>query len=146
GNFNFHWLDQKQSTYSLSDGSTSILPAERSYEIRGGANQGISSRYRARANINYFSSVVSMQTSNTNIYDATRNTRSYGANVIGFSNGLAVNGTLDHNEYFSPSGVTGAPLNSVLNGSSPRINVARNERPLGVGDFYYTVGGEYVYL
>jgi len=146
GNFNFHWLDQKQLEYSLASGATSFLPAERSYEIRGGANQGISSRYRARANVNYFSSVTSMQTLNTNIYDSTRNTRSYGVNVIGFSNGLTVNGTIDHNEYFSPSGVPDAPLNSVLNGSLPRINVSRTERPIGVGDFYYTVNGEYVYL
>ena len=146
GNFNFHWLDQKQLDYLLASGAASSLPAERSYEIRGGANQGISSRYRARANVNYFSSVTSMQTLNTNIYDATRNTRSYGVNVIGFSNGLTVNGTIDHNEYFSPSGVPDTPLNSVLNGSLPRISVARTERPLGVGDFYYTVNGEYVYL
>src|SRR3954471_856406 len=72
GNFNAHWLDQKETTYTLNDGSPSTLPASHSYEIRGGANQGISPRYRARMNIDYFSSIVSSQTLNTNIYDASR--------------------------------------------------------------------------
>ena len=32
-------------------------------------------------NVNYFSSIVSSQTFNTNIYDASRNQRSFGGNV-----------------------------------------------------------------
>jgi LPS-assembly protein len=146
GNFNIHLLNQKETTYSLDNGTTSTLPAERSYEIRGGANQGLSSLYRARASVNYFSSIISMQTLNTNIYDASRNTRNYGGNVIGLSNGLSVNGTLDHNEYFYPSSTVGAQASSVLTGSWPRLSMMRTERPLGASDLYYSVGGEYVYL
>lgn len=146
GNLNMHWLDQQATTYSLDTGGTTTVPAERSYEIRGGANQGISSKYRARASVNYFSSIVSMQTLNTNIYDASRNSRTYGGNVIGLSNGFSVNGTLDHSEYFYPSTTAGVPGSSTLTGTWPRISVARNERPLGMSDLYYSVNGEYVYL
>jgi len=124
GNFNIHWLNQKETVFTLDDGSSTTLPAEQSYEIRGGASQGLSSRYRARANVNYFSSIVSMQTNNTNIYDASRNSRTYGGNVIGLSNGFSVNGTLDHSEYFYPSGVAGVPASSVLNGAWPRVSVS----------------------
>ncbi len=146
GTMAVHWLDQKEATYTSSDGSTSTLPAERSYQIRGSANQGISSHFRARANVNYFSSIVSMQTLNTNIYDASQNTRSYGGNLIGLSNGFTVNGTFDHNEYFYPSASADVPASSVLNGTWPRVSVSRNERPLGSSDLYYSLGGEYVYL
>jgi LPS-assembly protein len=146
GNFNIHWLNQKETTLTASDGTATTLPAEQSYEIRGGANQGLSPRFRARANVNYFSSIVSMQTSNTNIYDASRNSRTYGGNVIGLSNGFSINGTFDHSEYFYPSGVADVPASSVLNGAWPRVNISRNERPVGTSDLYYTLGGEYVYL
>jgi LPS-assembly protein len=146
GNFNLHWLDQKETPYTGSDGKPTSLPAERSYEIRGSANQGLSTRYRARANVNYFSSVVSMQTFNTNIYDASRNTRSYGGNVIGLSKGFSFNGTVDHNEYFYARSSPDVEPSSTLTGAWPRFTVSRNERPIGKSDLYYTVGAEYVYL
>ncbi len=129
GNFNLHWLDQKERTFTLDDGSTSSLPAAQSYEIRGGANQGISPRFRARMNINYFSSIVSSQTLNTNIYDASRNQRTFGGNVIGLTNGFSINGTLDHSEYLTP-GATADTTDSTLTGSWPRVSVTRNETPL----------------
>ena len=50
----------------------------RSYELRGAANRCLPHGFRARANVNYFSSFTSMQTLNTNVYDASRNNRTYG--------------------------------------------------------------------
>jgi len=38
---------------------------------------------RARANVNYFSSIETSQQFNTNIYDASRNMRSFGGNLVG---------------------------------------------------------------
>ena len=145
GNFNVHWLDQKESTYTLSDGSSGSLPNSRSYEIRGGANQGISPRIRARMSIDYFSSIVSSQTLNTNIYDASRNQRSFGGNVIGLAKGFSFNGTLDHSEYLSP-GATPLTTYSTLTGSRPRLSATRSETPLLGSQFYYSLGGEYAYL
>ena len=145
GNFNLHWLDQKGREFTLDDGTTSSLPALHSYEIRGAANQGLSPRFRARMNINYFSSIVSNQTLNTNVYDSSRNQRSFGGNVIGLSKGFSINGTLDHSEYLTP-GPTEDTTGSTLTGSWPRVSVTRNETPLLGSEFYYSLGGEYVYL
>ncbi len=39
-------------------------------------------------NINYFSSIVSKQTLNTNIYDTSTNLRNIGGNVIGKARGF----------------------------------------------------------
>jgi LPS-assembly protein len=140
GNFNMHVLDSK-----LNDTTTGIVVPLHSYQIRGNANEYISSNFRARVNINYFSSILSSQTLNTNIYDASNNQRTYGGNVIGLAKGFSFNGTLDHSEYLTP-GATIDSTNSTLTGSAPRINVTRSETPLLGTDFYYSVGGEYVYL
>ncbi|MDO8793219.1 MAG: putative LPS assembly protein LptD [Vicinamibacterales bacterium] len=141
GNFNVHWLNQRETKFLLEGGSTSTLPAQRSYEIRGGANQGISQRFRARADINYFSSIQAKQTTNTNIYDTSLNQRNFGGNVIGLARGFSINGTLTRSEYFSP----GTNI-STLNGSWPRVSVTRSESPLFGSAFYYSLGAEYVYL
>ena len=51
-------------------------------------------------NVNYFSSIVSSQTFNTNIYDASRNQRTFGGNVVGAWANYSLNGTFDRSEYF----------------------------------------------
>ena len=141
GNLNMHLLNQKETKFILEDGSTRTLAAERSYEIRGGANQGLSQRFRARANINYFSSIQAKQTTNTNIYDASLNSRTLGGNVIGMTNGFSINGTMDQSEYFYPG-----TSSSTLTGTWPRVTVSRNESPLLGSQFYYSMGTEFASL
>ena len=60
-------------TYVDSSGFATDVPASRSFELRGGANQALPFNMRARANVNYFSSIQTSETFNTNIYDASRN-------------------------------------------------------------------------
>jgi LPS-assembly protein len=133
GNFKSYWLDQKQST----DESGAGLAAERSYEMRGAANQGLPRGFRARANVNYFSSLTAMQTSNMDVYDASRNTRNYGGNVVGLVRSFSLNGTMDRNEYFT--GTNSSAVYSLW----PRITVSRNERPLFGSRAYFSLVGDY---
>ena len=114
-----HVLDQKATTSSAGS-----LPEERAYEVRGLANQMLPGRLQLRARADYFSSVSVNQTFNTNIYDASRSSRFYGANVAGAWRTLSLNGTYDRNEFFLNE------TSSQVLGSSPRIALARNERPL----------------
>ncbi len=74
GNLTAYTLDQQQSFYTLSGGGTGELPASRTYEIRGNANQLLPFNLRARGQANYFSSLESVQTYSSNIYDAIANT------------------------------------------------------------------------
>lgn len=140
GNFRTYFLDQHEATYTLDDGSTKPIPGSRSYDIRGGANQLLPGNLHARANVSYFSSVQTMQTFNTNIYDATRNQRSFGGNVIGAWGTYTMNATLDRSEYFYNT------TTSNVSGSWPRVNLSRNERPLFGSDLYFSVASEYVSL
>jgi LPS-assembly protein len=146
GNFRAYYLDQHATSYALDDGSVNDFPASKTYEIHGGANQVLPGGLRARARVDYFSSIVQSQTFNTNIYDLSRNQRSYGGNVVGAWNTYSLNATLDHSEYFYPVSGDNRIPQSILSGSWPRVTLTRNERPLFGSQFYFTVSGEYAHL
>src|SRR5205085_10832584 len=122
----------------LSDGTENLVPASRSYEIRGSASQALPFNMRARGQVNYFSSIVSSQTFNTNIYDSSRNQRSFGGNIIGAWGKYSMNATFDHSEYFSDVN------SSYLAGNMPRVAFTRNERPIGDSPVYFSAGAEYL--
>ena len=113
-------------------------PARRSYEIRGASNQLLPGNIRARGSVNYFSSIADSQTFNTNIYDASRSTRSYGGNLVGAWGKYSMNATLDHTEYFYDT------TDSNLSGSWPRVSFSRNERPILDSPLYFSMGTEFV--
>jgi LPS-assembly protein len=137
GNIRAYSLDQEATTYLLDNGSTSTLAESRSYDIRGAATQRLPGGFRAQARVNYFSSFETSQTFNTDVYDASRNQRTIGANVVGAFSGYTLNGTFVRNEYFYDAG------NSGLTGSSPRVTLNRNERPLfGNSPIYFSIGSE----
>jgi LPS-assembly protein len=141
GTFHFYSLNEHEATYVQSDGTVQVLPAKESLMIDGGANQMLPGHMRARGRINYFSDIVTNQTFSTNINTAASNTRSYGANVVGSWRNYSINGTFDRNEYF------GTTTSSALTGSSPRVSIMRNERPLFDGSpLYFSVNGEAAHL
>jgi len=140
GNLRTYLLDQHEVSYAQPDGSTVQVGGGRSYELRGGANQTLPGRIRARANVDYFSSIVTSQTFNTNIYDLSRSQRQFGGNLIGAWGTYSLNGTLDHREYFYDR------TSSVLSGSWPRFTLSRNERPLLGSVVYFSVGTDYAHF
>ncbi|MCC7416458.1 MAG: LPS-assembly protein LptD [Acidobacteria bacterium] len=136
GALSTHYRRERETRYVVN-GATSVLAASRTYELRGSANQMLPGRLRARGRIDYFSDLQRSQSYNTDIYNASRNQRSYGGNLVGAWGTYTLNGTFDHNEYFygtTTSGVTGG---------APRIAVTRNERPLLGSHLYLSVAGEY---
>jgi LPS-assembly protein len=134
-----HFLNQHEASY-VSNGTVRTTPASRSHEIRAGANQLLPGGLRARANVNYFSSLETNQTFNTNIYDASRNQRTYGGNIVGAWGSYSLNGTMDRTEYFYNK------TNSGVVGSWPRVTLTRNERPILGSPVYFSIGTEYAGL
>jgi LPS-assembly protein len=116
-------LDENATTYTIG-GTTIPAPASRSTTINGYMNQSLPGGLHARARANYFSSIVTNQTLNTNVNDAGRNSRNYGVNVVGSWRSYSLTGVFDRTEYFNSTTA------SQVTGSSPRINFSRNERPL----------------
>jgi LPS-assembly protein len=138
GNIRAYYLDQKAVDYSADGGSQ--LDASQSYEIRGSANQQLPGNLRARANVNYFSSIQTSQTFNTNIYDTSRNDRTFGANVVGGWGSYTMNATVEHDEFFY------SQTQSALSGSWPQVSFARNERPIGDSPAYFSFGVDFARL
>jgi LPS-assembly protein len=140
GNLRAYLLDEHSTTYIVDGQETAPTTALQSYEIRGSANQMLPGNLRARANVNYFSSIQASQSSNTNIYDISRNQRSFGGNVVGAWGTYTLNATLDHSEYFYDVN------DSTLTGSWPRVMLSRNERPIGNTPVYFSIGTEFAHL
>src|SRR5262249_14015489 len=92
------------------------------------------------ANVSYFSSIESSQTYNTNIYDASRNQRTFGGNLVGAWSSYTLNATLDHSEYFYST------TDSSITGTWPRIQFSRNERPLPGSPAYFSVTTEFAHI
>ena len=138
GNIRSYVLDQHETAYANPDGSTSTLPDLRSYEVHGTASQTLPYRLRARGRVDYFSSLTTMQTFNTNVAAATQSQRSFGGNVVGAWNVYSLNATFDHTEYFYNQ------LSSGISGGWPRVGLNRNERPIPGTPLYLAVSGEYV--
>jgi LPS-assembly protein len=133
------YLDNKHdATYVDSSGNSTGVSGSRSYQINGGANQLLPGNIRARANVQYFSSIVDSQTYNTNIYDATRNNRTFGGNLVGAWGKYSLNATIDHSEYFYNL------TDSTLSGSLPRVSFTRNERPILDSPAYFSMSTEYL--
>ena len=114
------------------------LPS-RTYNARGGANQRLPGNFRARARVDYFSSLATNQTLYSNLYDASNSRRSIGANVVGVWRGTSINGTFDRSEQFS------SQTSSSLLGTAPRLTVSRGERPLYQNSpVYFAIGSDFV--
>jgi LPS-assembly protein len=123
-------LNQPNSQYGLPS---------RTYNARGGANQRLPGNFRARARVDYFSSLATNQTLYSNLYDASNSRRSIGANVVGVWRGTSINGTFDRSEQFS------SQTSSSLLGTAPRISVSRGERPLYQNSpVYFAIGSDFV--
>ena len=145
GELTAYLLNQKATTYTNSGGGTTEQAAGTTYTVRGSMNQALPGRFRARGQVDYFSSVVSNQTFNTNVNDATRNTRRYSGNVYGTVAGTTLTGTFDRTEYFTSA--TAASTSSQVVGSSPRINITRSERPITPrSSVYFGTTAEFVHL
>jgi LPS-assembly protein len=137
GNLRAYLLDQHAATYVQPGTSPTTTNPSRDFDIRGGANQLLPGKIRARANVSYFSSIVSSQTFNTNIYDLSRNVRSFGGNLVGAWGNYAMNVTFDHSEYFRNA------TDSNLSGTWPRVSINRSERPILNSPAYFSLSSEW---
>ncbi|HSC28594.1 MAG TPA: putative LPS assembly protein LptD, partial [Vicinamibacterales bacterium] len=140
GSSRVYVLDEHETTYVDSGGNQISLPAKRSYQIRGGFTQSLGSNLRARANMDYFSDIVSQQRYQQNVYQATNRSRRIGGNLSGNWAGNVISATFDRNDVFYPSDVV------ITRGGLPRVTVSRGERPIGRSPFYFGASGEYATL
>lgn len=133
GNFSFYRLAEHESVYENADGSETIVPARDSFQIRSAVSQTLPLKLKGSARVDYFSSLVTQQQYNTNIYQASQVSRTFGGGVTGTYGPYTVSGSMDRNEYFYSSET------SVVSGAWPRLNFSRAEKPIGNLPLYTAV-------
>ena len=96
GDFARYLLDEQRDDRRRS-------PAARRAELQDQRRRRISccrAGFARGRSVDYFSSIATNQTFNTNINDASNSQRSFGGNVVGAWGSYSLNGTLDRTEYF----------------------------------------------
>ena len=143
GNARTYLLNEHETAivdqFGAGTGETTI-PGRRSYELRGSAQHRISDALTARGQIDYFSDITVRQTYQTNIYDASNSSRSFGGNVTGSWGAFTLSGTGDISETFF------GDTDASLYGSSPRISFDQAERPLLGSPVYFGFSTEFANL
>jgi LPS-assembly protein len=137
GNFQTYWLDEHEADIAQPDGSLFHRDPRRSYRMDGAFNQTITSRIRARGNMNYFSDVAVQQLYNQDIYRSSNRQTRIGGNVTANYGGYLVTGTLQRDQVFYNQ------TSSNVVGSLPRIAVSRSEKPIGPLPVYFQLNSEY---
>ena len=134
-----YFLNERAAEIS-SGGGTTLLPARRSYELRGQGTQRIGNAWTARGQINYFSDITVQQTYQHNIYEASSRERSFASNLAGRFDAYQIGATLDVNETFF------GDTQSTRWGSGPRVSAARGKSEIRGTGMYYSFNAEYARL
>ncbi len=140
GNSRFTWINEKPVTATDSGGVAQTTAGRKSYSIGGDFSQRLPGTFSLRGSADFFSSIVTQQSYQQDLYRATNRTRRFGTFTTGTLGGLQISANVDRNDYFrSATALT-------TYGAMPRVNISRPERPIGGSPVYFGVGGEYVTL
>lgn len=135
-------LDQNASEVESGGGVVS-LPEETSYEVRGAMSQNLPGGFRARANVDYFTSLASQQLYNTNLYYASNSRRTVNGSLTGVWGGVSLTGQFQRSEYFESA------TRSTVNGYAPSLRADISSRRLGTLPVYFATTSEaanYVFI
>ena len=142
GSVQTYVLREHDADYTQPDGSVSTQQGIDSYQINGSVLQAMGPHVRLTGSANYFSSLVSQQRYQQNIYAATNRTRSFGVNAVGNWGANTISGTVERNETFA--NVNNEDSNVI--GSLPRVSFSRAEKRIGSLPLYYGAMSEFATL
>lgn len=140
GNVQTSVLREHEAIYRQTDGTDLTVPGLQSYQVTGSVIQQLPANLRLSGSANYFSSLVSQQRYQQNVFAATNRSRSFGTNVAGTWGAHSVSGTVERNEVFTND------TDSNVLGSFPKIVYSRAEKPIGPLPIYFGASTEYVTL
>ena len=133
------FVDERATTYLQPDGTERTRAPNRSYSVRGDLVQVLPLRLRARGNVDFFSSILTEQRYQQDIYRSTRRTRRFGGNVTGNWGSYIFSAAANRDDIFYGEDFQ-------TQGNLPRVLLSRSERPLAGLPVYFGVSGEYVTL
>jgi LPS-assembly protein len=136
GTMRSYWLWQKAADYDLSGGGTTAVPEGRSYQLNGSLTQVLPGRLRARARVEYFSSLQTQQLYNQNFYDASQRQRTIDGSVAGTWGNLNTTTTFQRRELFT------SQTASTVTGYAPSLAANLSSKRLGALPFYVSATSE----
>jgi LPS-assembly protein len=140
GSVQTSFLREHETDYEQANGTTLTVPALQSYQINGAVVQQLPASLRLSGSANYFSSLISQQRYQQDVFAATNRSRTFGGNISGNWDGHSISGTIDRNEVFTND------TDSNVLGSFPKIVYSRAEKPIGKLPLYFGATTEYVTL
>ena len=140
GNTQFSFLNEHPTSYQQADGTEVQYAGRRSYTFNGTVSDRLPLNLRFRANADYFSSLVTQQRYQQNIFQSTRQSRRFGSNLSGNWKEYSLSATADRSDYF------GGATSFQTTGSLPRVSFSRGERPIAGAPLYFGVNSEFATL
>jgi LPS-assembly protein len=136
-NARFYRLNEKPITATVN-GVEIETQGRQSYTLNADLVQRVGGHMQARGLVDYFSSLVTQQKYQQNVYHATNRQRRYVGNLTGSWAEYVMNATFEQGDIFD----TATRFRRV--GAAPRVTVSRGERPIGRSSIYFGMAGEYV--
>jgi hypothetical protein len=136
GQFRAYWLSEKSATFEQPGGGTTTTPEGTSYQMNGGMAQLLPGGLRARARLDYFSSLTTQQLYNTDILQASSRQRTIEGSVSGAWGAVNVNSSFSRRELFESQDA------SILTGYAPLLTANLSSKRLGTLPFYVAVNSE----
>lgn len=135
GDARFYTLRERETVIDTGSGPVTD-PARTSYQANVNVSQPLPAGLRARARVDYFSSVTAQQLYNNNFFQANAGTRAIGGGVSGSWGGLSLSGTFQRNESFFSAD------NSFVSGQAPGLTASLSGQRIGRLPLYASVNGE----
>jgi LPS-assembly protein len=136
GNVRTYLLNQQQASYTTA-GSTSSLPQTRSFEITARVNQMLTPHMKARAQVDYFTSLITQQIYQQDVFAASRRQRVISGTWSGNWRHYSLTGGFQRSELLE---LTGGGL---VYGGAPRASAAIAPTRLWGLPIYGSVQSEY---
>jgi lipopolysaccharide assembly outer membrane protein LptD (OstA) len=126
--------------YRLSERATQERDAHSSFDVKASMIARLPARLSAKVNVDYFTDVTIQQAYQQDVYNASRQTRSYGGNLSGAWGRDAISATFQRDDMFS-----GNILNR-RSGARPRLSYRRSPTRIAGLPLYFATSTEYVAL
>jgi lipopolysaccharide assembly outer membrane protein LptD (OstA) len=127
--------------YRLNEKATSDREeAHSSFDLKAHTIARLPARLSAKVNVDYFSDVTTQQAYQQDIYDATRQTRSYGVNLSGAWGRDSISATFDRADYFS------GDILDRTSGARPRLSYRRSPTQIAGLPIYVAASSEFASL
>lgn len=139
GNLRFYRFEQKNATFT-TNGVPQTLPAMTSYEVRGTMTQVITPNLRARARVDYFSSIITQQLYNQNLYQASNSNRVIDGGLTATFGPESTSVQYQRNQLFYST------TDDFVYGGTPRVTETIAPQQLFGAPIYGSVNAEYAYL